>query len=183
VNLAQKTEKNQRIRKINNMSTNLQTFFQELEKRGIIANSANLEKNFYQLKPEEKIIYLGVDCTAESLHIGHLFLYFQTVRFARAGFKIILVLGGATSKIGDPSDKLKERLQLEVEDIKKYQTRIMTQLERILIKPKKFPAADFAPLELFYANHPKLLNDIYRILKIDGSESPEKKWKKYLSYV
>ena len=55
------------------MSANLKNFFQELQKRGIIANSANLEENFYQLKPEEKVIYLGVDCTAESLHIGHLF--------------------------------------------------------------------------------------------------------------
>ena len=157
------------------MSVDLQTFFQDLQKRGIVANSANLKKNFYQLNPEEKIVYLGVDCTAESLHIGHLFLYFQTVRFAHTGFKIILVLGGATSKIGDPSDKLKERPQLEIKDIKKYQTQIMTQLERILIKPKKFPTADFAPLELFYANHPKLLNDIYRILKVNSSESPEKK--------
>ena len=102
------------------MSANLESFFQDLQKRGIIANYANLE-NFYQLKPAEKVIYLGVDCTAETLHIGHLFLYFQTIRFAREGFTVLLVLGGGTSKIGDPSDKLKERPQLEGEKLKDYQ--------------------------------------------------------------
>src|SRR5438128_1581983 len=98
------------------MSTNLEIFFQDLQKRGIIADVANLE-NFYQLKPEEKVVYLGIDCTGESLHIGHLFSLIQTIRFAKEGFKILLVLGGATSKIGDPSDKLKERPQLEAKKL------------------------------------------------------------------
>src|SRR4051812_34343072 len=98
------------------MTEKLVNFFQDLQKRGIIANSANLE-NFYQLKPNEKVIYLGIDCTAESLHIGHLFLLIQTIRFAHQGFQILLVLGGATSKIGDPSDKLKERPQLTTESL------------------------------------------------------------------
>src|SRR5256885_16472045 len=119
------------------MSINLQTFFQDLQKRGIIANSANLEENFYQLKPEEKVVYLGIDCTAESLHIGHLFLLFQTTRFAQAGFTVLLVLGGATSKIGDPSDKLKERPQLTLEKITECQKKIKLQLEKILIEPKE----------------------------------------------
>src|SRR3954453_16379841 len=101
-----------KIIKLVNMSADLQTFFQDLQKRGIVANYANL-KNFYQLEPPQKVIYLGIDCTGENLHIGHLFLYFQTVRFAQEGFTILLVLGGATSKIGDPSDKDKERPLLE----------------------------------------------------------------------
>src|SRR6266516_4008408 len=102
------------------MSTSLKDFFQDLQKREIVANYANLE-NFYQLKPTEKVIYLGVDCTGEKLHIGHLFLYFQTVRFAKEGFAVLLILGGATSKIGDPSDKDKERPLLAEKDIKNYQ--------------------------------------------------------------
>ncbi|CAI2188073.1 15340_t:CDS:2, partial [Funneliformis geosporum] len=93
--------------------------------------------NFYQLKPAEKVIYLGIDCTGENLHIGHLFLYFQTVRFAKEGFTVLLVLGGGTSKIGDPSDKDKERPLLEEKQIENYQEKIKLQLERILIKPKK----------------------------------------------
>jgi tyrosyl-tRNA synthetase len=105
------------------MPTNLQTFFQDLQNRGVIANSAN-PKNFYQLEPAEKVVYLGIDCTGENLHIGHLFLYFQAVRFAKEGFTVLLVLGGATSKIGDPSDKDKERPLLAEKDIKNYQEKI-----------------------------------------------------------
>ncbi|MCE8168034.1 MAG: tyrosine--tRNA ligase [Candidatus Moeniiplasma glomeromycotorum] len=164
------------------MSTNLHTFFQDLQWRGIIANSANLE-NFYQLKPEEKVIYLGIDCTGESLHIGHLFLYLQAVRFAQAGFQILLVLGGATSKIGDPSDKLKERPLLEASQIEDYQKKIKSQLERILIRPKKIEEVNFAPLELFFSDNQELLKNIYNILEIKKEDRTEKKWEKYLEYI
>src|SRR5205809_2872136 len=145
------------------MSTDLKSFFQDLQKRGIVANYANLE-NFYQLKPEEKVIYLGIDCTGERLHIGHLFLYFQTVRFAKEGFKVLLVLGGATSKIGDPSDKDKERPLLEERQIEDYQEKIKSQLERILIKAKKIEKVNFSPLEKFYSDNPELLKKIYEKL-------------------
>ena len=155
------------------MSTNLETFFQDLQKRGVIANVANLE-NFYHLKPEEKVIYLGIDCTGEKLHIGHLFLYFQTVRFAKEGFTILLVLGGATSKIGDPSDKDKERPLLAEEDIENYQEKIKSQLEKILIKPKKVEKVDFSPLEQFYSDNPELLKEIYQILNLRQDDKKEK---------
>jgi tyrosyl-tRNA synthetase len=156
------------------MSNSLKIFFQDLQKRGLIANVANLEENFYQLKPEERVVYLGVDCTAENLHIGHLFLYFQTVRFARAGFTVLLILGGGTSKIGDPSDKDKERPLLEEKQIEYYQGKIKSHLERILVKPKKVVGVDFAPLEQFYYTNLKLLNDIYQILKINSRDEKEK---------
>jgi len=156
------------------MSTNLKNFFQDLQQRGLIASKANLE-NFYQLRPEEKVIYLGIDCTGERLHIGHLFLYFQTVRFAKEGFTILLVLGGATSKIGDPSDKDKERPLLAEEDIENYQEKIKSQLEKILIKPKKVEKIDFSPLEQFYSDNPELLKEIYQILNLRQNDKKEKR--------
>ena len=164
------------------MSTSLENFFQDLQKRGLIANAANLE-NFCQLEPQQKVVYLGIDCTAESLHIGHLFLLLQTVRFAKQEFKIILLLGGATSKIGDPSDKLKERPQLETKKIENYQAAIKEQLERIINRSSTIEKIDFAPLELFFFNNPQLLKDIYKILEIDSEDSQEKQWEKYLSYI
>ncbi|CAG8655152.1 5675_t:CDS:2, partial [Racocetra persica] len=144
-----------------------------LQQRGIVANVANLD-NFYQLEfePKKKVVYLGIDCTGERLHIGHLFLLVQTIRFAKEGFQILLVLGGATSKIGDPSDKNEERPLLAIEKIENYQAKIKAQIERILIKPKKKEKNDLAPLEQFYADNPKLLKDIYQIL---SSFSPENK--------
>ncbi|RIA89973.1 hypothetical protein C1645_738240 [Glomus cerebriforme] len=155
------------------MSANLQIFFQDLQKRGLIANAANLD-NFYQLKPSEKVVYLGIDCTGEKLHIGHLFLYFQTIRFAKQGFKILLILGGATSKIGDPSDKDKERPLLEEKQIENYQEKIKSQLEKILIRPKKKEKINFAPLEYFYSDNPELLKKIYEKLNINQNDKKEK---------
>src|SRR5256885_12396566 len=136
------------------MAEDLKNFFLDLQQRGIVVNYANLE-NFYQLEPQQKVIYLGIDCTGERLHIGHLFSLIQTIRFAKEGFTILLVLGGATSKIGDPSDKLQERPQLTEEEIKKYELTLQNQLEKILIRSFQAKKIDFAPLELFYADNPQ----------------------------
>src|SRR6185369_16836144 len=163
------------------MDSDLVVFFQDLQKRGLIANYANLD-NFYQLKPEEKVVYLGIDCTAESLHIGHLFLLIQTIRFAHQGFQVLLVLGGATSKIGDPSDKLKERLQLEAEKLVNYQVKIKEQLQKILFAARQIEKSSLAPLEQFYSEDPKLLDNIYRVLNINKENNKEKQWAKYLQY-
>ena|SRR2546423_3505816 len=155
------------------MPTKLTDFFQDLQWREIISNKANL-KNFYCLKPEEKVVYLGIDCTGKRLHIGHLFLYFQTVRFVKEGFKVLLVLGEATSKIGDPSDKDKERPLLEEKQIEGYQEKIKSQLEKILIKPKKIEKVDFSPLEQFYSDNTELLKKIYEKLNINQADEKEK---------
>ena len=164
------------------MDSNLKKFFKDLQNRGVIANYANLE-NFYQLNDDQRIIYLGIDCTAESLHIGHLFLLIQTLRFAKEGFQALLVLGGATSKIGDPSDKLKERNQLEINKINDYQEKIKSQLNKLLIEPRIIKNFEFAPLELFYKDNPELLNNLYQVLDINKQDNKEKQWKKYLSYI
>ena len=155
------------------MVSDLVDFFQDLQKRGLIANSANLD-NFYQLKPEEKVVYLGIDCTAESLHIGHLFLLIQTIRFAHRGFQVLLVLGGATSKIGDPSDKVKERTQLEVKKLVEYQTKIKEQLQKILFTSRQIKKPQFAPLEQFYGADPKLLDNIYKVLDLNKEINKER---------
>ena len=76
------------------------------------------------------------------------------------------VLGGATSKIGDPSDKDKERPLLEEKQIENYQEKIKLQLERILIKSKKIGKVDFSPLEQFYSDSAELLKKIYEKLHV-----------------
>jgi tyrosyl-tRNA synthetase len=148
------------------MDNNLISLFNDLKSRGVISNFANAE-SFFSLKENKKTIYLGIDCTADSLHIGHLFPLIQTVRFAKEGFKVLIILGEATSKIGDPSDKLKERPQLDETEIKNYSTRIREQLQSLLIKEpceKFIDEIDFLPLERFYSKN--LLKQIYSVLGI-----------------
>lgn len=160
------------------MSAELKSFFVDLQKRETIANHANLE-NFCQLKPNQKVIYWGVDCTKDSLHVGHLFAIIQIIRFAQKGFKILLVLGGATSQIGDPSDKLKERPQLAENELKDYYQQIKEQITNLLLKEKKPYQPNFQPLELFYHDNPDLLKKIHQKLALDQTNP----WKQYLSYI
>ncbi|CAJ0649505.1 15726_t:CDS:2 [Entrophospora sp. SA101] len=101
------------------------------------------------------------------------------VDYVIPGFKILLVFGGATSKIGDPSDKLKERPQLADDEIKNYYQKIEGQITDLLLKEKKPCQPGFRPLELFYSDNPVLLKDIYQVLELNENEP----WKKYLQYI
>src|SRR6185503_12790135 len=107
---------------------------------------------------------------SENLHIGHLFQIIQTIRFAKEGFQILLVLGGATSKIGDPSDKLKERPQLEDKQLNQYYQAIKSQITRIIFRPPTseiIKGVSFAPLKSFcYTGDHQLLDKLSDIYKI-----------------
>jgi len=82
------------------------SLFEKLNERGYIYQATNLEEIKNMLNGEEKITaYVGIDPTADSLHIGHCFPLIIARYLQEAGHKIIVVLGGATAKIGDPSGK------------------------------------------------------------------------------
>jgi tyrosyl-tRNA synthetase len=98
----------------------------DLEWRGIIYQQTD-EEGIKDLLSKEKIsLYCGVDPTADSMHIGHLLPFLTLRRFQNDGHRPIVLVGGATGLIGDPSGKSEERklqtleqVQLNVEGIKK----------------------------------------------------------------
>ena len=79
--------------------------FEYLQERGLIYQTTNDDKVKELINGEPIAIYCGIDPTADSLHIGHTFSLFMLRRFQQAGHKIIVLLGGATAKIGDPSGR------------------------------------------------------------------------------
>lgn len=80
--------------------------FKVLNERGYIYQATNIEEIEKMLTGDEQITaYIGIDPTADSLHIGHCFPLIIARYLQEAGHKIIVVLGGATAKIGDPSGK------------------------------------------------------------------------------
>lgn len=82
-------------------------FIEELQWRGMIHDMMpGVEK---QLAKEMSSAYVGIDPTADSLHIGHLVGVMMLKHFQDAGHKPIVLLGGATGMIGDPSGKSQER--------------------------------------------------------------------------
>ena len=89
---------------------------EELKWRELISDCTNLDMLQERLCKGPITLYCGFDPTADSLHVGHLFVLISMARLQRMGHKPIAVLGGATGMIGDPSGKSKERVLL-TEDV------------------------------------------------------------------
>ena len=101
----------------------------ELNERGLLAStSGNLE----ELLSKPTVFYVGTDPTADSLHLGHL-LAFTTAKLLQSyGHKPIVLLGGATAFIGDPSFKSEERKLLSAETVEHNIEGIRKQVSKLL---------------------------------------------------
>jgi tyrosyl-tRNA synthetase len=84
------------------------------------------------LEKEAFTLYVGFDPTAPSLHVGNLLQLVTLRRFQLAGHRPIVVLGGGTALVGDPSGKSQERPLLSRDQVKEHGERIRPQLERFL---------------------------------------------------
>ncbi len=105
-------------------------FIEELTWRGMIHQM--MPGTEEQLKKEMTTAYLGIDPTADSLHIGHLVGVMMLKHFQRSGHKPIALIGGATGMIGDPSMKSQERKLLDEETLRHNQESIKKQLAKFL---------------------------------------------------
>ena len=105
-------------------------FIEELTWRGMIHTVMPGAEE--QLNKEMTTAYLGIDPTADSLHIGHLVGVMMLKHFQRAGHKPSALVGGATGMIGDPSMKSQERKLLDEETLRHNQEAIKKQLAKFL---------------------------------------------------
>ncbi|WP_163653387.1 tyrosine--tRNA ligase [Listeria sp. PSOL-1] len=103
----------------------------ELEWRGAIYQQTD-ETGLRELINKEAIsLYCGIDPTGDSMHIGHLIPFMILCRFQNYGHKPIIVVGGATGTIGDPSGKKEERKLQSIEQINQNVASLRAQLEKI----------------------------------------------------
>ncbi|MDD3128957.1 MAG: tyrosine--tRNA ligase [Candidatus Izemoplasmatales bacterium] len=105
--------------------------YEELKWRGLLYQQTDEELS-EKLNSEKLTFYLGADPTADSLHIGHLLAYLVAKRLEDYGHKPILVIGGGTGLIGDPSFKSQERKLLSIEDSLKNAEGIAKQAKHLL---------------------------------------------------
>ncbi len=105
-------------------------FVEELRWRGMLHDMMPGTEEY--LNKEKGVAYLGIDPTADSLHIGHLCGIMMLRHFQRCGHSPIALLGGATGMIGDPSGKSAERNLLSEETLRHNQACIKKQLEKFL---------------------------------------------------
>ena len=110
--------------------TAMKNFIEELKWRGMLHDSMpNTEEH---LMESMRSAYVGIDPTADSLHIGHLVGVMGLKHFQLAGHKPVALIGGATGMIGDPSGKSAERNLLDEKTLRHNQNAIKEQLSRFL---------------------------------------------------
>ena len=93
------------------------TPFEELKRRGLIAQTTNEEETAKLINEGKAVFYIGFDPTADSLHVGHFMALSVMKRLQMAGNKPIALLGGGTGYIGDPSGRTDMRKMLTPEQI------------------------------------------------------------------
>ena len=123
----------------------MKNFVEELRWRGMIQDM--MPGTEEQLQKEMTSAYLGIDPTADSLHIGHLVGVMMLRHFQRCGHKPYALIGGATGMIGDPSGKSKERVLIDEPMLRHNQECIRKQL------------AKFLDFESDAPNHAELVNN------------------------
>lgn len=107
--------------------------FNVLKERGLLYQCTDEEALKKMLESGEPItLYEGTDPTADSLHIGHCVPYCILRRFQKAGHKVIVLMGGATACIGDPSGKQEMRKVMTKEDVAKNIEKIKNTLKVFL---------------------------------------------------
>ena len=112
-------------------------FLKEFKERGFFYQCTS-ENNLSELLDKKKIsAYIGFDCTAESLHVGSLLQIMCLRLLQKHGHRPIVLLGGGTTRIGDPSGKDKTRKLLSEKEILKNSKNIKKILEKFLDKKNK----------------------------------------------
>jgi tyrosyl-tRNA synthetase len=106
------------------------SFVKELEWRGMIHNVMPGTEELFE--KEFVTAYVGIDPTADSLHIGHLVGVMMLKHLQLSGNRPAVVLGGATGMIGDPSGKSQERNLLDIQTLRHNQEAIKTQIGKFL---------------------------------------------------
>lgn len=105
----------------------------ELEWRDAINQQTDAE-GLRELTNEKSIsLYCGVDPTGDSMHIGHLIPFIMLKRFQLAGHKPVILIGGATGTIGDPSGRQSERSLQTLEQIQANVEALMEQMKKLFI--------------------------------------------------
>ncbi|MBM3195495.1 MAG: tyrosine--tRNA ligase [Chlamydiae bacterium] len=111
------------------VSTDTALVLSHLKERGLFQDSTpGLEDHL----KEGRYVYAGFDVTADSLHLGNLLVILTLYRFKMMGHKPVILYGGATTKIGDPSGKQSDRPLLSIEQIEHNLRKISSNLEQIL---------------------------------------------------
>ncbi len=107
-------------------------FITEITARGYMHQATNLDGLDQRASQQHLSAYIGFDCTADSLHVGSLVQIMMLRLLQRTGHKPVVLMGGGTTKVGDPSGKDEARPLLSDQDIENNKTGIRKIFEKYL---------------------------------------------------
>ena len=162
------------------------TIFEELKRRGLIAQMTNEEAIKDALENKKVTFYIGFDATADSLHVGHLLQLLIIKRMQDAGHMPIVLLGTGTTMVGDPSGKTDMRKMLTVEQINHNAECFRKQMERIVdFSPEKCIVARNGDW-LMNLNYIQLLRDVgahFSVNRMLAAECYKQRMEKGLTFL
>ena len=136
--------------------------YEELQARGLIAQVTNEEEIREMVNNGKATFYIGFDCTADSLHVGHFMALCLMKRLQMAGNKPIALIGDGTTLIGDPSGRTDMRQMLTEETIKHNAECFKRQMEKFI------DFSDGKALMLYNSEWLKPLNYIELLREVGG---------------
>ncbi|GAD16508.1 tyrosine--tRNA ligase [Lentilactobacillus otakiensis] len=111
---------------------------EELKWRGAINQETDHDGLNDLVNKKSVGIYVGIDPTGDSMHIGHLIPFMILKRFQLAGHHPVIVIGGGTGSIGDPSGKKSERVLQTMDQVRHNQDALTAQMEKLFGQDGKF---------------------------------------------
>ena len=162
------------------------TVYEELVARGLIAQVTDEKEVADLINTGNATFYIGFDCTADSLHVGHFMALCLMKRLQMAGNKPIALIGGGTTMIGDPSGRTDMRKMLTKEDIDYNADCFKRQMEKFIEfgegKARMINNADW----LLNLNYVELLREVGACFSVNNmlrAECYKQRMEKGLSFL
>ena len=152
----------------------MQNVLETLIQRGFIEQLTHPKEIKELLENQSVPFYIGIDPTADSLHVGHFISLMVASHMQKAGHKPIILVGGGTATIGDPSGKTDMRKMLTREEIDKNVEALKKQIEKFVSFEGKNPAiivnnADWL-LDLKYIDFVREIGSLFSVNRMLSAE-------------
>jgi tyrosyl-tRNA synthetase len=158
--------------------------FDVLKERGFVAQATDEAALREAFAAGPVTAYVGYDPTASSLHVGHLFTIMSLMHLERLGHRPIVVLGGGTAMVGDPSGKTEMRQMLTLEQIQANRDAFKVQMARFL-DPQKTIVVDNAEwlMELKYIEFLRDIGRHFSVNRMLAAEAYKLRLERGLSFI
>ena len=157
-----------------------------LQVRGFIQQCTDLQALSDRMDKGQIAFYTGIDPTGSSLHIGHMVPIFALKHLCREGHKGVILVGGGTSRIGDPSGKTEMRKMLSYDELDKNAASIQKQIEKFLaeyIKNVRFVNNKDWLADLNYIDFLRDIGSHFSVNKMLSFEAYKKRMETGLSFL